>query len=130
MLEIIVSLRRTQGDGEIGGAENSVRKVGDILVAKKSPAVWGSDEKKFFLITYLKDDDLENSMPHDTLSYPYVVKNEKKAIINRSKYKVNLDMFEDSPGLDPEDTTSEPVKPNGKDYLELSDLIFDDSARQ
>lgn len=133
MLEICVSLRRTQGNGAIGGGEKTEKLKGDIICAKVSPAVWGKEEKKLFLITLLDDSTLQAKVEAgDTvISYPYAVYDESDPpeMINRSKYRVDLDMFTDSPGLDPEDE-SEPVAPNGKDNLEISDLILDASSRE
>jgi len=134
MLEILVSLRRSKDvDRKISGLEKPNKKAGDIIVAKKSPAPWGTEEKRLFLITLLKDDVLEASMG-DLAVHPYAVYGEPgeegqpAEMISGSRYKVNVNvkdptcLFIDSPGLDPDDMT-EPVPPNGKDYLELSDLI-------
>jgi len=138
MLEACISLRRTGGEGTIGGAEKYEKKTGDIICVKKSPAVWGEMEKKFFLISYLRDDALEATVDEVSV-YPYAVNVEVESeqedepstlkMINRSKYRVDLSMFSGSSGLDPTDATSEPVSPNEKEYLELSDMIFDDSDR-
>jgi hypothetical protein len=135
MLEIIVDLCRK--NGKISGGNTTERLAGDIILAKKQPCLWGNEEKKLFLITYLKDDELEKSMEKDIIINPYgvydkVYTSDNKIeldLVNRSKYRVNLDMFEGSDGLDPENVTQEPVKPNGKEYLELKDLIFDEEFR-
>ena len=55
-------------------------------------------------------------------------------VTNRSTYRVDLDFFLGSPGLDPEDITNEPCGPTTKtgddaDHLVKADLIFDDSDR-
>lgn len=133
MLEICVSLRRSQGEGTIGGSLKPTKMMGDIIAAKVFPAVWGEMEKRFFLITLLDDPTLESKISiGNVFSYPYAVYDDNEndpKIMNRSKYRVDLDMFIGSPGLDPDDNTSEPCPPNGKDNLELSDLIFDDLPR-
>ena len=67
MMEILVDLCRDQGKGEVGSGEKSTKKVGDIICAKKSPAVWGNEEKRLFLITYLEDLETENKK--DNLYY-------------------------------------------------------------
>lgn len=69
MLEMLITLRRAQGEGAIGGANRHTGMVkgrlaaskiaGDVVCVKKSPAVWGAMEKKNMLITYLDDPDLE-----------------------------------------------------------------------
>jgi hypothetical protein len=131
MLEIGISLRRNHNDGEIGGDQTDIKKVGDIIVAKKQPCAWGTQEKLLCLITYLKDDELEASMTGDILINPYEKAIPEGEMIshNRCTYRVDTDMFIGSPGLDPHDSTSEPVKPNGKDYLEKTDLEFNDEDR-
>jgi len=139
MLEILVSLRREGGEGEISLGETSFKKCGDILVAKKRPAVWGNEEKRLFLITYLIDNDLESQIS-EVKSYPYAIYEERDVdgktltvMTNRSKYRVDVispgNLFENSPGLDPEDIVDEPSKPIGKDYLEVTDLILDETSR-
>lgn len=136
MLEILVNLNRGQ-DGQIDSGTSPKSKAGDIIVAKKQPCVWGEEEKRIFLITYLKDDELESSMDGEIISSPYAIYDEvdmgngkvEKDLMNPSKYRVDLAMFEGSAGLDPTNTTQEPVTPNGKDYLEISDLILDDNFR-
>lgn len=49
-------------------------------------------------------------------------------IVCRSYYQVDLSLFSDTPGLDP-DVSCELCLPIGKTHLELSDLILDDSER-
>jgi len=135
MLEIIVDLCRK--NGKIGGGNTTERLAGDIILVKKQPCIWGNEEKKLFLITYLKDDDLEKSMEKDFIVNPYSVYDEVDTsdnkieldLVNRSKYRVNLDMFKGSDGLDSENITQEPVKPNNKEYLEIKDLILDEEFR-
>ena len=127
MMEILVDLCRDQGKGEVGSGEKSTKKVGDIICAKKSPAVWGNEEKRLFLITYLEDLETENKI-NEVLIYPFAIYEEDEngftICLNRSIYKVNLIMFEIN------DINSEPCSPNEKDYLEKTDLIFDDSIRE
>jgi len=153
VVEICCSLERGAGiNGDIGSGETSFDRVGDIISARRSPFVdgegnslWGSAQKEKFLITYLQSADIYNSIGSDdgVAIYPYGIRAPDEMvtvfgftfpipsakILNKSKYRVDIDMFTGSAGLDPEDVTSEPVKPNGKDFLVISDLIFDDSDR-
>ena len=76
MLEALISLRRNEGDGTIGGCETACEKAGDILLVKKQPCEWGGDEKTMFLITYLDDPALEASMNNEKLGLPYAVRND------------------------------------------------------
>ena len=168
MLEVCIDLRRGDaGEGAVAGSDNVVMKAGDIIVAKKSPAVWGTDERLLFLIAFLEDDALEATIPDGEIqSYPYRVLSGNR-VLNQSKHRVKVGqsiegivqdtMFAESPGLDPTDDTSEPSSPTTKtgvrqyclhcracalaadvcpdcgepmvEFLELSDLHFDDSAR-
>jgi hypothetical protein len=140
MLEICASLRRSQGVGAIAAADKIEKKVGDIIAVKTQPAVWGRDEKRFFLITLLDDPVLEAELTKSVVSYPYCICTEeddgngmsKMKMINRSKYKIDLDMFIGSPGLDPSNM-SEPVPPTGGSinptHLVIADLILDETDR-
>ena len=140
MLEICVSLRRAASDGVIGGADHTPEKLpGDIVSAKVSPAVWGTQEKKTFLITKLDDSAVEALITDTVISYPYAVyleegegEDARTVMINRSKYRVDLDMFVGSPDLDPEDETSEPVAPlvPPAANLVIGDLTLDESDRR
>ena len=135
MLEAIISLRRDNKTDKIGGKETAIKEVGDIIAVKKSPAIWGSEEKKKFLIVFLKDDALEASMKRDRRIYPYAVFEDvetpwgtESQRVSRSGYRVDTAAFVASPALDPTVETG-PVKPTGKDCLELKDLIIADGRR-
>ena len=54
----------------------------------------------------------------------------KRTMVNRSSFRVNLDQFTGSPGLDVNDVTKDPVAPNSKECLTKTDMIYDDSARK
>ena len=132
MLELLISLRRTQGEGQIGGAEKDDKKVGDVIVAKKSPATWGEMERQYFLIAYLDWDELEAEMDetsvqvHPFARYDEVVLGEDSASLvcqRRSSYQVDIEMFSGSPGLDPA-VSSGAVAPNEGDNLLLPDLLL------
>ena len=137
MLEAAISLRRDAATSTIGGKDNPTKLSRDFLEVRKSPGGWSITERKRFLIHFHKDDPLEASMTGDRLPIPYAVYDDiddgvggtVRTLINRSSYRVPLEMFTGSPGLDPDDATSEPVEPNDKAFTELSDLNFDDSSR-
>lgn len=133
MLEILVSLRRRNIDNVIGGKDTFDKKCGDIICVKKQPCNWGTEEKRLFLITCLDDPTLEASLNKNECVFPYAVYDSEDKLINRSKYRVDVNMFTGSSGLDPNDTTSEPVPPESgsinPNHLVLGDLIFDDSDR-
>lgn len=137
MLEAAISLRRDKATSTIGGKETPTKLKGDFMEVRKSPGGWEETERKRFLIHYHKDDALEASMTGERLRSPYPVYDDiddgaggtVHTLINRSSYRVPLEMFTGSPGLDPDDATSEPVEPNNKEFTELSDLDFDDSSR-
>jgi len=122
MLEALVSLRRTGGIGAIAGSEKTLKKAGDILVIKKSPALWGADEKRFFLIVKLKDDDLEATMKDgDVVVHPFA-EYVDGIIVNRCAKPVDLTAIPaDSPGLDAS-VESGAIDIGAKGYLEQSDL--------
>lgn len=121
MLEALISLRRTRGEGEIGGAEKALKKTGDIIVVKKSPAVWGSDEKKFFLIVKIKDDELETKITDGVMIHPYAEYVDDE-MTSRSVKQVDITKIPtDSPGLDPK-IEQGAIDVGAKKYLELSDL--------
>jgi len=132
MLEICVSLRRTEGVGQIGGSENDMKKVGDIICAKLSPAVWGSMERRYFLLTYLDDPETELFMMQRNLDvYPFKRLTEAgsgehayQSIAERCCYKVDTSMFIGTEGLDPSVEVQSPTPPNGKPNLETTDLII------
>ena len=65
MLEALVSLRRSQGTGTIGGADTSLKKAGDVICIKKSPAVWGTIERQYMLITKFNSPSLEEELGDD-----------------------------------------------------------------
>ena len=123
MLEALVSLRRTGGTGEIAGSEKTLKKAGDILVVKKSPALWGADEKRFFLIVKLKDDDLEATIKdeRDVIVHPFA-EYVDGIMVTRCAKPVDLSTIPaDSPGLDAK-VESGPIDVGAKGYLEESDL--------
>lgn len=127
MLEALVSLRRTRGESTIAGAEHDLKKCGDIIVVKKSPAVWGTDEKKFFLIVYLEDAALEARVDAagGLLVHPFAKFDDKtKVMTSRSEYRVNIDALKvlNLPNLDPADVTETPYKPPAKEAFKLTDL--------
>jgi len=137
MLEALISLMRDE-QGAIGGAESATSKVGDfICVQKVGSAIWGNREmKEDFLIALYKDDALEASMGEKTKKVlPYAVTEDietpfgtESATINQSGRRVDISMFEGSDGLDPE-VSCGAVAPNGKEYLDVSDTILDESGR-
>ena len=141
MLEALISLRRDPDTLEIGAGEKTAKWVGDVLAVKKSPAIWGNEEKRLFLIALLDDPELEAGID-EMKAYPYAKTIQRAdengvlqdVVTNRSTYRVDLDFFLGSPGLDPEDITNEPCGPTTKtgddaDHLVKADLIFDDSDR-
>ena len=145
MLEIAVRLNNSQVK-TING--NSYKKRGDIIVAKIFPAVWGKDEKKYFLITYLNDPELESYLrqrqkaagnPTIMAVLPY--RKDKTAIgrngnirhelVNQSTKRVDVDRdfknkIED---IDNKEKSLDKVKPDNKENLELSDLFEDTGDR-
>jgi len=136
MLEILVSLRRKEGNGVIGGSEKKEKKLGDILVAKKRPCVWGSEEKKNFLVTLLDDPELEERMgDKKVISYPYAVHeiddDGNSVVVNRSKLRVKMSDFPDFTGFNSFQTDIERdvVVPESKSYLGLDDLLEDAEPR-
>jgi len=146
MLEALISLRRDHDTQAVGTSETSIKCKGDILEVRKVgwAGSWGDQEKKRFLIALYKDDTLEASMSKDVLRNPFGKwetreeieghpKTEENILVNRSTYRVDLDHFTGSPGLDVDDTTSEPVAPEqgteNEGHLVKNDLIFDDSNR-
>ena len=141
MLEALISLRRDPDTLEIGADEKAAKWVGDVLVVKVSPAIWGNEEKRLFLIALLDDSELEAGVV-EVKAYPYaktVQRPDENGVLqdvvtNRSRYRVDLNMFVGSPGLDQENITEEPCGPTIKTgehagYLEKADLIFDDADR-
>ena len=133
MLEACVSLRRTGGEGIIGGAETSSKKAGDILCVKKSPAVWGEMEKKYCLITYLDDANLEKLLENkDIIAYPYAKMGKDNygnpIMLERSEMKVDINRFEGSSGLDANAIKTSPTKPNGKECLAVTDLAIGETG--
>jgi len=140
VLEILVSLRRAKGVGAVGNPENGIKKTGDILVAKKMPCVWGTEERKNFLITVLDDPSLEAKMgDKKSLSYPYAVteadENGIQHVVNRSSFRVSLAHFPDVSGWNKivEHGATPPygtILPHGKPNLEVSDLLEDASPRK
>lgn len=132
MLEALVSLRR---DNEsISGKDTALKKTGDILVAKKSPAVWGKKEMEDFLIIFLKDDDLENSMDSNVKVNPYALYEEVETpdgivvdMLTRSKYRVDISKFSGTESLDTKKEVGA-VLLNGEAVM-LSDLILDEEER-
>ena len=132
MLEALVSLRRD--NNSISGKDTVLKKTGDILVIKKSPAVWGKKEKEDFLIIFLRDDDIESSMESNVKVNPYAIYEEIETpegsefdILTRSKYRVDISKFSDTESLD---ATKEvgAVLLNGE-AVTLSDLILDEEER-
>lgn len=136
MLELLISLRRSGGVGEVGGATRTAedtglyaKEAGDIIVVKRSPAVWGHMERRYFLIALYQDDDLEDEMASrgmENIIHPFMaidIDEERNApqIMERCAYQVDLDMFTGSPGLDGS-VESGAVAPNGKAHLDFSDL--------
>jgi len=123
MLEALVSLRRTSGTGEIGGAERGLKKAGDIIVVKVSPAVWGSEERKHFLIVKLKDDALEAEIAKNdgVIIHPYSEMIDTVMVTRCSKPVDLTTIPADSPGLDAK-VESGPIDVGAKGFLEPSDL--------
>ena len=138
ILEIQVELCRAGGDrGEIGARETAWKKLGDILVARLSPAphIWGTRVKKGWLITYLNPEGMDITLINGLRTFPCAVYSDildadgQPIMISPSGYRVPLNLFEGSPGLDENDITSEPVKPNGLDFLTKGHLIHDPNSR-
>ncbi len=145
MLEALIDLRRSGTTKEINRSEKPSKKCGDIIVVKKSPAIWGKKEKEYFLIVYLQDDKLEANMGKNLQVHPYSIYKAEETplgesenyLATRSKYKVDINMFDGSPGLDEKveigaiqptkDKDGEPVYE--KSYLTISDLILDETDR-
>jgi len=130
MLEMLISLRRANGVGEIGGAVNGDKKVGDIVCIKPSPAVWGLMERKYFLIAYFDNSYLDATV-NELSIYPYkrsittaVEDKIRTDMLERCSYKIDITMFNGSPGLDPT-VEAGAQAPNGMDALRLQDLIVD-----
>jgi hypothetical protein len=130
MLEALISLRRAGGTGAIGGADKTFadlpdKRAGDIVVVKRRPCAWSELERRHFLITLIRDDDLETEMQlagHDVRTSPYQVLDDEGHPVCRSKYRIDLAPFAGTPGLDSGDVTAEPTLPTGKSCLELADL--------
>jgi len=115
------------------------RKKGDIVLAKMHDAPWSDAEKCEGLIVLYVDPELEYKLIKEggVLAYPYQlwgVDNNDRAIIDtNSQYRVDVDMFEGSPGLDINNNTAEPVAPTqnaqNAEYLVKDDLIHDPKPR-
>lgn len=142
MLNLLVSLRRgREGEQEIGDRDCWERIAGDIVVAAKHPAQWGQKERARFLIVLYDDPELEASIIGERMIFPFALKDGGGNVLfsdlgehlNRSIYRVDLTMFEGSPGLDPLDDTSEPVAPTqgsiSPTHLQRADLVFNDLCR-
>ena len=120
MLEMLVDLCRSYCGCslEIGGAEGlpSERQAGDILCVKRTPAIWSDKERALYLITYFDMPELEWSMGESDLrAFPFAVRETFSNVtvtVCLSPFIVDLDMFEGSPGLDPE-VPCGAVFPNG-----------------
>lgn len=121
MLEGFVSLRRAGGEGAIAASEKTLKKAGDIIVVKKSPAVWGHDEMRFGLIVKIKDDELEARITDGVIVHPYAEYIDG-VMVNSSSKQVDITKIPtDSPGLDP--TVEQGAIDIGeKKYLDLTDL--------
>lgn len=145
MLEVLVSVREQNKEDKDGFV---YKKPGDIIVAKISPAVWGNEEKKRFLITYLDDADLEASLrevqerlndPTVVRVYPYkklkdyehqvwmkdkYVRDRQSVLENRSTKIVDLNHFASKLNdLRDKRKSFEAIKPDGKECLERPDLL-------
>jgi len=133
MLEIQVSLRRAEGTGEIGATATAYQKVGDVLVMKRSPAKWSQKERRYWLIAYYDDPALEAEMgDRTTLVRPFersmmlLLTNGSLArtVFERSTFRVDIGMFEDTAGLDPNEA-NDPVVPNGQESLVFPGLVLE-----
>jgi hypothetical protein len=128
MLEIAVDLRFGKNETTIGAAEKPTfgKMVGDILVAKISPAKWGTEERRLFLITYLDDPALEAQLvaaESIVISYPYATYDADWNMLLRSEKRVDTAMFTGSDGLDPKVVTNGAVEPTtAASSLDLGDL--------
>ena len=131
MLEALISLRRTAGEGEIGGAATADARVGDILAFKPFPASWGVMERRFNLIALFDAEDIEwelaggydGVMGKAPLSrWDWTKEGMLRVPVERGAYRVDIAMFAGSPGLDPT-VECGAVAPNGKPCLKMSDLI-------
>lgn len=151
MLEILVGLKTTY---DRHGNVNNRR--GDVIVAKLSPAVWGSEEKRLFLITYLDDPELEQQIrdrQHKAWdftivqTFPYkkvedvfvkrvpirgVMRNiTEHFVLNRSVRRVDIDkdFKQKTRDLDDESKFLEVQKPDKSANVKKADLIYDDEVR-
>jgi len=124
MLEALVSLRRTKGTGAIGGDLKPGKAVGDILVVKKSPAVWGEMEKRYMLITYLDDPALEASIGDmGVITLPFARTKAHEQYVERCTRRIDISKFTGTEGLDADITVSEPTCPKDGDSVAAKDLI-------
>jgi hypothetical protein len=135
MLEMAVSLQRSGDLGDIGSkGETDLKKIGDVLVMKKSPAIWSEMERKFFLITVLNDPVLEMEMgSREVWSLPFIrqthtiIDGEEDFKIEAiSSFRVDINLFTGTTGLDPSIAVAEPTTPSTGPELLLTDLVEDD----
>ena len=126
LVEILVYLAMNKPEAE---RDTGIWRQGDIIIAKKFPAIWGSSETQNFLITTLYDTVLYNYMKSVEI-YPYAAYKEilvgtrkYNKMLNRSRYRVDLQEFFGS--LEPTGKRN----PIEKEYLEVSDLILDETER-
>ena len=141
MLEILVRLQ----DNPRVSSKNPPKREGDIIVAKLSPAIWGSEEKKHFLLTYLEDAELEarvRATNNNTIIFPYSEAGfkdirlddetgkkviQKKTMTNLCSKRVDIKKDFKNSEVDIKDKgkSLEKIKPDSKDKLTLLDLISD-----
>ena len=105
MLEALVNLARRSGVGAANSQPNLI--YGEVIVVKKAPAVWGRDEKQFFMVTYIQDDDLEATLDSGVLAYPYPGK-----VVDMTQFTVPTTAI-----------SNKPQHPKGKDHLTPADLF-------
>ncbi len=95
MLELLISLRRARGEGAVGGAVKTDKKVGDVICAKVSPAVWGTMEHKYFMIVKYEDAALEKTVIKNegVLSLPFARYDAEGTTVTRSDKRLNVIAF-------------------------------------
>lgn len=84
--------------------QTRVKALGDIIVAKLSPAVWGIEEFKKFLVVQFEDDELEGRLrqmkksgePYPSIPLPYAVRDNDGNVVLFSAKNVDVSKLDGS----------------------------------
>lgn len=108
------------------GKKDSPKAKGDIVCVKLSPAVWGTMERKQFIVTKLEDAILESKLlamraagePFPVISLPYA-EFAGETLVQQSTKEVKVDSITKVPQGDIKDPTKE------KPVLEKTDVVIE-----